>query len=90
MIEAMYTGIPAITTSAWLKHLVRDNENCVLISPGKSAEIVNALKRLIGDAGLRERLGRQGSADAISKCTWRALAESVNKVYSKLLESNAR
>lgn len=89
LIEAMYTGIPAITTSSWLRHLVRDNENCVLISPGKPAEIVNAVDRFIGDAGLRERLGRQGSADAISKCTWRALAESVNEVYSKLLEPKA-
>jgi len=46
------------------------------------------VERLILDADLRERIGREGFADTTGKYTWRALAETVDRVYSRLLEDN--
>ena len=87
LVEAMYTGMPCITTSSWLSNLVKDRHNSLLIAPGNTGEIVSAVERLMMDASLRERLGRQGFADATEKNTWRALGEIVNDVYSGLLQS---
>ncbi len=87
LIEAMYTGIPVITTAtAGMKDVVEDGQNGLLIAPGNSAGIVAAVERLMMDANLRERLGRQGFADATSKYTWRAAAETVDNLYSGLLQ----
>lgn len=85
LVEAMYTGMPCITTSSWLGNLVKDGQNSLLVTPGNTGEIVSAVERLMMDASLRERLGRQGYANVTGKHTWRALAEIVNKVYSGLL-----
>jgi glycosyltransferase involved in cell wall biosynthesis len=87
LVEAMYTGLPAITTSSWLTDFVRDGQNCLVIAPGSAEEIVHAVEKLMNDAGLRERIGRQGHADATGTQTWRALAQIVDKVYSNLLKS---
>jgi glycosyltransferase involved in cell wall biosynthesis len=82
----MYTGIPVITTAtAGMKDVIEDGQNGLLIPPGNAGEIVRAVERLIADASLRERLGRQAFADATRKYTWQAAAEVVNDVYSGVL-----
>jgi glycosyltransferase involved in cell wall biosynthesis len=87
LVEAMYSGLPAITTSTWLRNLVRDGQNCLVVAPGDTAAIVRALETLIMDPGLRERIGRQGHDDATRQQTWPALAEIVNHVYCGLLKN---
>jgi len=87
LIEAMYTGMPVITTNTCgMKDVIRDGENGLLVTAGSSAEVVRALESLLGDHALRERLGRQGQIDATTRYTWAAMAETVNRVYSGLLE----
>lgn len=87
LIEAMCTGMPAIAAAnSGMKDVVEDGRNGLLVSAGNTSEIARAMERLITDAGLRERLGRQGAADATAKYTWRALAEIVNHVYCGLLK----
>jgi glycosyltransferase involved in cell wall biosynthesis len=86
LTEAMASGMPAITTSSWMRQLVQDGENCLLIPPGDAAAIVRAVERLMQDAGLREKMGRQAHADVTQKYTWRALAERIDKAYSGLLK----
>jgi len=86
LIEGMYTGIPVITTAtAGMKDVIEDGQNGLLIPPGNAGEIVRAVERLMADASLRERLGRQAFADATRKYTWQAAAEVVNDVYSGVL-----
>jgi glycosyltransferase involved in cell wall biosynthesis len=85
LVQAMYTGMPAITTSSWLKNLVRDGENCVLVAPGSSEQIIHAVETLMADSVLRERIGRRGYADATRQHTWEALGAIIDKVYSGLL-----
>jgi glycosyltransferase involved in cell wall biosynthesis len=88
LIEAMCTGIPAITTNtAGMRDVVQDGVNGVLVDPGNAAQIVRAVEQLCADADMRERLGRRASQDTSSKYTWQALGALVHQAYSNLLGS---
>jgi glycosyltransferase involved in cell wall biosynthesis len=86
LIEAMCTGIPAITTATCgMKDVVQDGLNGLLVSPGNSEQIVRAVELMMTDSSLRQRLGRQAARDAAEKYTWKAAAELVGSAYSSLL-----
>jgi glycosyltransferase involved in cell wall biosynthesis len=90
LIEAMCTGIPAITTATCgMKDVVQDMQNGLLVSPGDSDQIVRSVELLIADAHLRQRLGRQAAHDAAAHYTWKAAAERVNTAYAGLLNPPA-
>ena len=55
--------------------VIRDGENGLLFEPGDGAGFRDAVLRLAGDRGLRERLGRAARRTAETEYTWRANAE---------------
>ena len=86
LIEAMCTGIPAITTNtSGMKYVVQDGINGILVNPGDAGQIVSAVERLCADADMRERVGRRAFKDASSRYTWEALGALVHQAYSNLL-----
>jgi glycosyltransferase involved in cell wall biosynthesis len=88
LIEAMCTGIPAITTATCgMKDVVQDGGNGLLVSPGNSEQIVRSVELIMTDASLRQKLGRQAARDASERYTWKAAAALVDKAYSNLLNS---
>ena len=65
LMEAMHMGLPVIA-SAVKGHadLVRDGENGLLYPYGNARELAGCVRRLLCDAPLRERLGREGRAQS--------------------------
>ncbi len=64
--EAMNQGLPVVTSDAVgaaAGGLVRDERNGLIVRAGASAALAGALRRLAGDARLRERLGAAGAED---------------------------
>ena len=60
LLEAMSHGVPVIGTDAGgVPELVTDGSG-LLVPPGDAAALADAIERVARDAGLRERLGRQG------------------------------
>ena len=58
-LEAMASGRPVIAANAMaLPHLVRDDANGFLYTPGDVAGLSARIDRLLGDPLLRRRLGR--------------------------------
>jgi glycosyltransferase involved in cell wall biosynthesis len=87
LIEAMYTGIPVITSATCgMKDVVEDGRTGLLVAPGSSADIIRCVELLIGDSPLRRRLGRAASAEAIQNYTWQATAERIHAAYSRLVQ----
>lgn len=64
--EAMNRGLAVIATDAVgaaAGGLVRDGRNGLVVPAGDSQALAEALSRLAGDRGLRERMGRAGRED---------------------------
>jgi glycosyltransferase involved in cell wall biosynthesis len=88
LIEAMCTGIPAITTNtAGMRDVVQDGMNGIFVTPGNAGQIVRAVEQLCVDADLRQRLGRRAAQDASLTYTWQALGALVHQAYSNLIGS---
>ncbi len=60
ILEGMALGKPLVATAfAGIPTLVRDGDTGLLVAPGDRAALGDALGRLLGDADLRGRLGRE-------------------------------
>jgi glycosyltransferase involved in cell wall biosynthesis len=90
LMEAMATGLPVVGTSTCgMRDVIRDGANGFLVPVRDPAALAAALDRLLTDAALRERLGRQAHADVMARYTWDAVAEPVRNVYRRLAEQRA-
>lgn len=58
-LQAMACGAAVVLTrnrGLWAPDLLRDGENCLLVPPGDTAALADAVERLSHDEGLRQRL----------------------------------
>jgi glycosyltransferase involved in cell wall biosynthesis len=82
LIEAMWSGLPVVTTAtAGMKDVVSDQCSGLLVPPGDAAALAAALGRLIGDAALRRRLGVEAHAVAHREYTWERAAATFATAY---------
>ncbi|HET7482319.1 MAG TPA: glycosyltransferase family 4 protein [Actinomycetota bacterium] len=81
-VEAMSCGVPLVaTTGGALPEVVGTEGTAVLVPPGDAGAIAAAVTTLLGDAGLRDRLGAAGRARVLEHFTWRAAAQATIDVY---------
>jgi glycosyltransferase involved in cell wall biosynthesis len=64
LVEAMQAGLPVVTSRIGAAPEVLAGTDNLLVEPGDAAGVAAALRVLVLDAALRERLGRQGPARA--------------------------
>jgi phosphatidylinositol alpha 1,6-mannosyltransferase len=84
-LEAMAAGTPVIAADAMaLPHLVRPGRNGWLYQPGEVPELTARLAALLGDAGLRRRMGA-ASREIVAEHAIGATLERFEGVYAKLL-----
>jgi glycosyltransferase involved in cell wall biosynthesis len=87
LIEAMYKGLPVITSrSEVLSEVVDDGRTGLLVDPNSAHELENALVKLYSDPGLREKLGAAAHEEAITRFSvadttakWESLYKSIHK-----------
>ena len=85
LMEAMAAGLPVVTTATCgMRDVVRDGETGLLVELRSPGHIVEAVERLLGDAGLRSRLGRAARDEAARKYTWERAAQPVREAYEEL------
>jgi glycosyltransferase involved in cell wall biosynthesis len=85
LVEAMLSGLPVVTTATCgMRDVITDACNGLLIPIRSPGAIVAAIERLVANAGLRERLGRQAHVDAAEKYTWERVALPVREVYRRI------
>lgn len=70
-LEAAIMGIPSIAgRTAGAAEAVKDGETGVLVDPGSTSELVDALNALLGDSERRRELGRRARSRAQHRFTW--------------------
>ncbi|WP_171161974.1 glycosyltransferase family 4 protein [Streptomyces sp. I05A-00742] len=90
--EAMATGTPLVATTGGAIPEVAgaDGETCLAVPPGDADALAGALKRLLGDEGLRRRLGAAGRERVLARFTWRQAAIGTAERYRASIERAAR
>lgn len=86
-MQAMACGKPVVLTrnrGLWAPEYLVDGENCILVSPGNSAALATALRRLEGDAGLRTRMGEAARETVLKHFPHKKNLESLRAAIADL------
>jgi glycosyltransferase involved in cell wall biosynthesis len=84
--EAMACETPVLaTTGGAFPEVIDHDETGWLVPPGDSRALAGAIRLLMQDAGLRERLGRAGRQSVLERFSWRKAAQETLSVYEEVL-----
>ena len=83
--EAMSCGIPVVSTTAGALTEVVDEESGILVPPGDHMAIAEAVKRLMGDDALRQRMGAAGRARVERLFSWEEAVKKIIDVYEEVM-----
>ena len=84
--EAMAYGRPVVASAVGgLVDAVADEVTGLLVPPRDPRALRAALERLLGDAPLRERLGREGREKARAELSWEAATSATIAAYREAL-----
>ena len=84
LMEAMYSGLPIVTTDTCGMRDVIQNEQNGLLVPMRSPESIEAALLRLTDQQLRQKLGQNAKATALARYTWDQSAATVWNVYRSL------
>jgi glycosyltransferase involved in cell wall biosynthesis len=91
LLEGMAAG-QAVAASAVgrIPGIVRNGENGLLLPPGDSGALAEALVDLLADAGLRRRLGREARLVVAERYDRRRMIEAYRETYALALAGEAQ
>ena len=81
MLEGMLCGVPVITSNTSSMPEV-GGDAALFIDPFRPEEITSAMKRILGDSGLRADLVRKGLINA-GRFSWKTMAEKMLEIYKE-------
>jgi glycosyltransferase involved in cell wall biosynthesis len=86
LIEAGAAGVPAVSTAVGgAAKVVLDGETGLLVPADDSAALAQALRRLVGDEGLRRRMGLAARSHALRTFGLSRLIDDLDELYQRLL-----
>jgi glycosyltransferase involved in cell wall biosynthesis len=86
VLEAMAAGKPVVATSVGgTDEAVVDGDTGLLVPPGDAPALATAIRQLIHDGALAERLGAAGRARVAAHFTAQTMVEQVATVYEEAL-----
>ncbi len=87
-LEAMATGAPCVVgNSGGLSEIVDHMSTGVKVTPNDPRSLADAIRRLLGDSGLRDRLSTAARLVARTEYTWDDIAARTLDVYREVLDS---
>jgi glycosyltransferase involved in cell wall biosynthesis len=91
ILEAMAAGLAVVATRVGgTPEVVVDEGTGLLVAPGDPGSTAAAIRRLMKDDGLRDRLGRNGQLVVRERFRAERMVEDVITLYEELLAGRAR
>ena len=91
VLEAMSYGIPCVVSAVGgLPDVIESGENGLLVAPGDSAGLADALALLIGDDALRARMGSRARRDVIERYSLDVVVDRLTEVYEAIEGDDSR
>jgi len=88
-LESFAFKKPVISTNSHgIPFTVQDNKNGILVEPENPKKLSNAIKKLLLDDDLRERLGLSGYHFVHEECNCVSMAEKSLKLYQQIIKNN--
>lgn len=89
LLEAAAAGRPAVGTDIpGIRSVIQPDETGVLVPVRDPTALAGAIERLVGDPGLRQRLGAAARRRAEAEFGVATIAERVARVYASALASS--
>lgn len=86
--EAMAMRLPVVATRVGgIPKVVEEGATGLLVPAGDQAAVTDALKTLLDDPGLAERMGDSGREVALARFSARAMCEKYDRVYESVMAS---
>jgi len=91
LVEYLAAGRAVVATNVGgVREIIRPEDTGLLVPPGDAVALADALRRLIRDPGLRQRMGAAGRALVEAEFTADREAERTMDVYERVLERHRR
>jgi glycosyltransferase involved in cell wall biosynthesis len=91
ILEALAHGVAVVATPVGaIPEFLTDGENAILVPPGDSNRLADAIARLIDDANQRRRLGTAGREIFRDRFDIRVAAERVLALYGSAMQPNRK
>jgi len=88
-LESFAFKKPVISTNSHgIPYTVQHNKNGILVEPDNPTELANAIKNLLENPDLIEKLGEEGYNFVKSECNCVSMASNVLNLYEKTLKNN--
>ncbi len=85
LIEAMYYGLPIITTNvAAIPELIIDGENGLLVPPANSQELATALSKLMQNPNLSKQMGEKGRQIVTNSYHWEQTCTKFHSIIQNI------
>ena len=85
VLEAMNLGTPVITSNSSSLPEIVGEKGALMVNPNKESELIDALRQILTDVGLREVLSVSGKNQA-KEFTWKKCAEKTLAVYQSVID----
>mgnify|MGYP006420134923 FL=1 len=88
-LESFAFKKPVISTkSHGIPFTVQDNKNGILVEPDNPVQLADAIKKLLLDEDLREKLGISGYNFVHEECNCESMAKNSVELYKEVLKNN--
>jgi glycosyltransferase involved in cell wall biosynthesis len=89
VLEAMACGLPVLGTDVYgIRIVINSEQNGILVNSDDFAGFTNALKRLLSDSSLRDRLGNKAREDVEKAYSLNKFLENYNQLFAFLAKCN--
>ena len=89
VLEAMAAGVPVIVADEGGAALMIDDGRTGLRAPANADGMSRAVRRMLDEPGLAERLAAAGRAEVLSRFTTQAMTEQLEELYERLLKARS-